>query len=142
MAHHDALTKLPNRMLFRERVEQALAAAGRGTKFGRGLVSPLDFIPVAEETGMIVAIGEWVLRSACFEAENWPANISVAVNLSPIQFEKGDIVATVRAALAASGLRPDRLELEITESVLLRETAGTLTALHQLRAMGIMVALD
>ena len=106
------------------------------------LMSPAEFIPVAEETGMIVAIGEWVLRSACFEAENWPANISVAVNLSPVQFEKGDIVATVRAALAASGLRPDRLELEITESVLLRETAGTLTALHQLRAMGITVALD
>jgi diguanylate cyclase (GGDEF)-like protein len=109
---------------------------------GRGLVSPAEFIPVAEETGMIVAIGEWVLRSACFEAENWPVNISVAVNLSPVQFEKGDIVATVRAALKASGLRPDRLELEITESVLLRETAGTLTALHEFRAMGITVALD
>jgi diguanylate cyclase (GGDEF)-like protein len=109
---------------------------------GRGLVSPADFIPVAEEMGTIVEIGEWVLRSACFEAENWPVNISVAVNLSPVQFEKGDIVATVRAALAASGLRPHRLELEITESVLLRETAGTLKALHQLRAMGITVALD
>jgi diguanylate cyclase (GGDEF)-like protein len=108
----------------------------------RGLVSPAEFIPVAEETGMIVAIGEWVLRSACFEAENWPANITVSVNLSPIQFEKGDIVATVRAALAASGLRPGRLELEITESVLLRETTRTLTVLHQLRAMGITVALD
>jgi EAL domain-containing protein (putative c-di-GMP-specific phosphodiesterase class I) len=105
-------------------------------------VSPADFIPVAEEMGTIVEIGEWVLRSACFEAENWPVNISVAVNLSPVQFEKGDIVATVRAALAASGLRPHRLELEITESVLLRETAGTLKALHQLRAMGITVALD
>jgi EAL domain-containing protein (putative c-di-GMP-specific phosphodiesterase class I) len=91
---------------------------------------------------MIVAIGEWVLRSACFEAENWPVDISVAVNLSPVQFEKGDIVATVRAALTASGLPPGRLELEITESVLLRDTAGTLTALHQLRAMGITVALD
>jgi diguanylate cyclase (GGDEF)-like protein len=109
---------------------------------GRGLMPPTEFIPVAEETGMIVAIGEWVLRSACFEAKNWPANISVAVNLSPVQFEKGDIVATVRAALAASGLAPGRLELEITESVLLRETTGTLTALHQLRAMGITVALD
>ncbi len=109
---------------------------------GHGLVPPAEFIPVAEETGMIVEIGEWVLRSACFEAENWPVNISVAVNLSPVQFEKGDIVATVRAALAASGLRPHRLELEITESVLLRETTGTLTALHQLRALGIAVALD
>ena len=109
---------------------------------GHGLMTPAQFIPVAEETGMIVAIGEWVLRSACFEAATWPENIGVAVNLSPVQFEKGDIVAAVRAALAASGLRPDRLELEITESVELRETVGTLTALHQLRAMGIRVALD
>ena len=80
---------------------------------------------------MIVEIGEWVLLSACFEAENWPVNISVAVNLSPVQFEKGDIVASVHAALAASGLRPDRLELEITESVLLRETEGTLILLSR-----------
>jgi diguanylate cyclase (GGDEF)-like protein len=108
----------------------------------RGLVSPADFIPVAEETGMIVAIGEWVLRMACFEAENWPADIIVAVNLSPVQFKKGNLVATVRQALAASGLRPDRLELEITETVLLHDTMGILTALHELRAMGIAVALD
>jgi diguanylate cyclase (GGDEF)-like protein len=108
----------------------------------RGLVSPLDFITVAEETGMIVAIGEWVLRTACFEAENWPSDISVAVNLSPVQFGKRGLVDTVQAALAASGLRPDRLELEITESVLLRDTVDTLTALHRLRGMGISVALD
>ena len=114
----------------------------RWSRPGFGAMSPAEFIPVAEETGMIVEIGEWVLRSACFEAENWPMSVRVAVNLSPVQFEKGDIVVTVRAALAASGLRPDRLELEITESVLLRETAGTLTALHELRAMGITVALD
>ena len=108
----------------------------------RGLVSPLDFIPVAEETGLIGAIGEWALRAACFEAENWPAGISVAVNLSPVQFKKGDLVSGVQAALAASGLRPDRLELEITELVLLRDTADTLAALHQLRSMGVCVALD
>jgi diguanylate cyclase (GGDEF)-like protein len=108
----------------------------------RGLVSPLDFIPVAEETGTIVAIGEWVLRTACFEAENWAPDITVAVNLSPAQFNKGDLVAVVQAALDASGLRADRLELEITESVFLRETADTLAALHRLRAMGIGVALD
>jgi diguanylate cyclase (GGDEF)-like protein len=108
----------------------------------RGFVSPLDFIPVAEETGLIVEIGEWVLRAACFEAENWSADISVAVNLSPIQFKKGDLALTVQAALAASGLRADRLELEITESVFLRDTADTLAALHKLRAMGISVALD
>ena len=108
----------------------------------QGLVSPLDFIPVAEETGMIVAIGEWVLRTACLEATSWPTDLSIAVNLSPVQFKHGDIIATLQAALAASGLRPDRLELEITESVFLRDTEGTLKALHQLRAMGIGVALD
>jgi diguanylate cyclase (GGDEF)-like protein len=114
----------------------------RWNRPGFGVMSPAEFIPVAEETGIIVEIGEWVLMSACFEAENWPVNISVAVNLSPVQFEKGDIVASVRAALAASGLRADRLELEITESVLLRETESTLAVLHQLRVMGITVALD
>jgi EAL domain-containing protein (putative c-di-GMP-specific phosphodiesterase class I) len=91
---------------------------------------------------MIVAIGEWVLRTACFEAENWPTGINVAVNLSPVQFRNGGLVAAVQGALAASGLRPDRLELEITESVLLRDTEGTLAALNQLRAMGIGMALD
>jgi diguanylate cyclase (GGDEF)-like protein len=108
----------------------------------RGLVSPLDFIPVAEETGLIVAIGEWVLRTACVEAETWPTDLSVAVNLSAVQFKHGDIIATIKAALAASGLRASRLELEITESVFLRDTPGTLAALHQLRAMGIGIALD
>jgi EAL domain-containing protein (putative c-di-GMP-specific phosphodiesterase class I) len=108
----------------------------------RGLISPMEFIPLAEETGMIVAIGEWVLRTACFEAESWPPEISVSVNLSPVQFKKNNLVASVQAALDASGLRPDRLELEITETVLLQDTAGILTALHQLRSMGISVALD
>ncbi len=108
----------------------------------RGMVSPLDFIPVAEETGLIVSIGAWALQAACFEAENWPPDITVAVNLSPVQFRKGNLVATVEAALAASGLRPDRLELEITESVLLRDAADTLAALRQLRTMGIGIALD
>jgi diguanylate cyclase (GGDEF)-like protein len=108
----------------------------------RGLVSPMDFIPVAEETGMIVAIGEWVLHAACFEAENWSDDITIAVNLSPVQFKKGDLVGTVQAALAASGLRPNRLELEITESVFLRDTVDTLAVLQQLRTMGIGVALD
>jgi len=108
----------------------------------RGFVSPLDFISVAEETGVIVAIGEWVLQTACFEAENWPADVSVAINLSPVQFKKGDLVATVGRALAASGLQPNRLELEVTESVFLDATADTMKTLHELRAMGISVALD
>jgi diguanylate cyclase (GGDEF)-like protein len=108
----------------------------------RGFVSPMDFIPVAEETGTIVAIGEWVLRTACFEAENWPADISVAVNLSPVQFRKGNLLENVRTALAASGLRAERLELEITESVFLGATADTMKTLQGFRAMGISVALD
>ena len=108
----------------------------------RGFVSPMDFIPVAEESGMIVAIGAWVLRQACLEAQRWPAEVSVAVNISPVQFRKGDLVATVRSALSASGLPPDRLELEITESVFLRDSTETLAALNALRAMGIQVALD
>jgi EAL domain-containing protein (putative c-di-GMP-specific phosphodiesterase class I) len=108
----------------------------------RGLVSPLDFIPVAEETGMIVAIGEWVLRTACMEAETWPDDLSVAVNLSVVQFKRSDIITTIEFALAASGLRASRLELEITESVFLRDTPGTLAVLHQLRAMEIGIALD
>jgi len=97
---------------------------------------------VAEETGMIVAIGAWVLRTACKEALNWPDDISVAVNLSPVQFKDGTVVDAVKAALADSGLHPGRLELEITETVVLGDTPATLAALHDLRAMGITVALD
>jgi diguanylate cyclase (GGDEF)-like protein len=108
----------------------------------RGLVPPLEFIQVAEETGMIVELGAWVLQTACREATNWPDDISVAVNLSSVQFNDGTIVATVAAALAESGLQPGRLELEITETVVLRDTPQTLTALHALRAMGVTVALD
>jgi diguanylate cyclase (GGDEF)-like protein len=108
----------------------------------RGLVSPVEFIPLAEETGMIIAIGEWVLRTACLEATNWPTDISIAVNLSPIQFKQGDLASVITHALEASGLRPDRLELEITETVLLQNTVATLATLHKLRALGILMALD
>jgi diguanylate cyclase (GGDEF)-like protein len=108
----------------------------------RGLVSPAEFIPLAEETGMIVAIGSWVLRTACIEAQTWPAAINLAVNLSPIQFQKGDVMSAVTAALDASCLRPERLELEITESVLMQDSIATLTILHRFRSMGIAVALD
>jgi EAL domain-containing protein (putative c-di-GMP-specific phosphodiesterase class I) len=97
---------------------------------------------VAEETGMIVSIGEWALLTACSEAASWPLGISVAVNISPVQFGKGDLVATVRAALDASGLRADLLELEVTESVFLRATIDTTKKLHALRAMGVSMALD
>ena len=108
----------------------------------RGLVAPSDFIPLAEETGVIVAIGAWVLRTACFEAKHWPVDIHLAVNLSPVQFKSGGFVDFVKEALDLATLPAERLELEITESILLQDTAEVLAALHQLRAMGVVIALD
>ena len=108
----------------------------------RGLVSPGDFIPLAEETGLIVEIGAWALKQACNEAVRWPAHIKVTVNLSAVQFEQGDLYRTVVDALAHSGLSPSRLELEITESLLLRDEAKTHKLLHKLRALGVKIALD
>jgi diguanylate cyclase (GGDEF)-like protein len=109
----------------------------------RGLVSPADFIPVAEEIGLIAPLGEWVLREACEEARRWPDGVSVAVNISPHQFEDTDrLVAVIARSLAASGLPGGRLEIEITESVLLRNETAVLAALHQVRAMGVRVAMD
>lgn len=108
----------------------------------RGLIMPDRFIPLAEETRAIVPLGEWVLRQACAEAATWPGDRKVAVNLSPVQFAHGHLPETVAAALRLSGLDPARLELEITEMVLLRDTEATLAALHELRALGVAVALD
>ena len=108
----------------------------------RGLISPADFIPVAEETGLIVAIDEWVLRHACEEALGWPAHIRVAVNLSCVQFQSGRVTEIVASALAASGLPAGRLELEITESVLLANSEETLKSLKILRDLGIRISLD
>ncbi len=88
----------------------------------RGVVSPAAFVPIAEETGMIVPLGEWVLRQACREAARWPNGVRVSVNLSPVQFRSGDIDATVIAALRDAGLDPHRLELEITEGCSSRTT--------------------
>ena len=109
---------------------------------GRGIVSPADFIPIAEESGLIVLIGEWAIRRACQDAARWPDGVRVAVNLSPVQFRTSALVEVVKAALAQSGLAPDRLELEITESIFLEATAATLASLHELRALGVRVALD
>ena len=113
---------------------------------GRGLVSPAQFIPVAEESGLIVPIGEWALRAACREAAGWGAaglgRIKVAVNLSARQFRQGSVVETVRAALADSGLPPACLELEITESVVARDLDQVVKALEQVRRMGVSVAID
>ena len=100
-----------------------------------GLISPADFIPVAEETGLIVGIGAWVLHRACADAAQWPANLRVAVNLSSVQFKDTHLVTTVFSALAAAHLPAGRLELEITESVLLKDNEATLATLHQLSAI-------
>ena len=108
----------------------------------RGTVSPLDFIPLAEETGEIHAIGEWVLREACREAAGWPEPLAVAVNVSPVQFAKKDFVGTVSEALALSGLDPSRLEVEITEGVLIDDTERARAHLEGLRALGVGIAMD
>ena len=108
----------------------------------RGFVSPADFIPLAEEIGLITPIGEWVLRSACTEAAGWSRPLSVAVNLSPIQFQNPKLVETIVSALAASGLPPHRLELEITEGALLSDTDAVLAALNALRALGVKISMD
>ena len=108
----------------------------------RGLVPPDRFIPLAEEIGLIVPLGEWILRKACLDAARWPADIKLAVNLSPAQFRSGNLVQMVKHALDASGLRVDRLELEITESVLLQKSTGTLDTLHRLKKLGVDIVLD
>jgi len=105
-------------------------------------ISPVEFIPIAEETGLIVAIGEWVLREALQTAATWPGDVRVAVNLSPIQFRNRDLVTAVRAALLEAKMPATRLELEITESLLLNENEMTLRALHDLRAMGVRISMD
>ncbi|MGQ0484811.1 MAG: putative bifunctional diguanylate cyclase/phosphodiesterase [Hyphomicrobiales bacterium] len=108
----------------------------------RGMVSPAEFIPVAEDTGLIIPIGEWVLRQACAEAATWPAPLLVAVNLSAVQFKSSNLVGTVMSALASAGLVPARLELEVTESVLLLESQATRATLHRLRELGVRIAMD
>jgi diguanylate cyclase (GGDEF)-like protein len=108
----------------------------------RGLVPPGEFIPLAEEIGLVVPIGEWVLQQACREAVNWPKSVHVAVNLSPAQFRSRHLLPAITVALANSGLDPRRLELEITESVLLYENQSTLTTLARIKEMGVRIAMD
>jgi len=108
----------------------------------RGMVSPAEFIPIAEETGLINQIGEWVLTTACAEATTWPEDIKLAVNVSPVQFKSGTLALKIVGALAASGLAASRLELEITEAVLIRDDDAALAILHQLRDIGVRIALD
>jgi len=106
------------------------------------MIAPSDFVPLAEETGLIVPMGEWALRHALAEAAKWPRQIRLAVNLSPVQFNSRNLVQIVMSALAASGVEASRLELEITESLLLQDRETTLTTLHQLRDLGVRIAMD
>ncbi len=108
----------------------------------RGLIPPMDFIPVAEETGLIVPIGDWVLREACRTAATWPQHLKIAVNLSVCQFRHNSLLATVVSALDETGLRPERLEIEITESVFLADVEQSLPLLRALKELGIRIAID
>jgi diguanylate cyclase (GGDEF)-like protein len=107
-----------------------------------GLIPPDEFIPIAEDTGLIVPIGAWAIRHACAEAARWPENVRVAVNVSPVQFHRGGLNETILLALADSGLPPSRLEIEITESIFLEGSEATLRLLHSVRSLGVRVALD
>ncbi len=108
----------------------------------RGLVPPGMFIPIAEETGLILPIGEWVLREACREAASWPKPLQIAINLSPVQFRHGDLPALIHAILLETGLQPDRLELEITESVLIDNFSKGTSILRRLKSLGVRIAMD
>ena len=108
----------------------------------RGLITPDIFVPLAEDSGAIIEIGSWVLQVACREAAGWPDNLKVAVNLSPVQFRHGDLVAEVLQVLLDTGLAAERLELEITESVLIDDFDRALSVLRRLKAMDIRIALD
>ena len=108
----------------------------------RGMIPPATFIPLAEDTGLIIPIGEWVLRQACNEAAKWPDDIKVAVNLSPVQFRNKNLVSMVTSAITNAGIAPTRLELEITETAMLQNTEQTLAVLHMLQGIGVHVSMD
>jgi diguanylate cyclase (GGDEF)-like protein/PAS domain S-box-containing protein len=134
--HYQPLVNLQSGQIF------AFEALIRWNHPERGMIPPADFISFAEETGLIVPIGEWALRQACKDAAKWPGSLSVAVNLSPLQFKEHDICQTVSDAMARSGLSADRLELEITETALLRNQESTLENMRRLRELGVRVAID
>jgi EAL domain-containing protein (putative c-di-GMP-specific phosphodiesterase class I) len=108
----------------------------------RGMVSPAEFIPLAEDIGLINELGDWVLQTACAEAAGWPAHVRLAVNVSPVQLKSQTLALRIMGALASSRLPPDRLEIEITEAVLIHDDETALAILHQLRAIGVRIALD
>ncbi len=134
--HYQPLVNLQNNEV------NAFEALLRWNHPTRGTISPADFIPIAEETGLIVPLGEWVLKAACYEAVNWPEHIKVAVNLSPAQLNNRNLLNVVIGALAETGMSARKLQLEITETVLLQNTFATLSTLHELRKLGVQVALD
>ncbi|MGA9303282.1 MAG: EAL domain-containing protein, partial [Bradyrhizobium sp.] len=108
----------------------------------KGLIAPDNFIPLAEATGLIAPLGEWILEKACADAANWPAHVKVAVNISAIQFKRGNLFELILAALVKTGLPPERLELEITETSLLENQEAHLTTIRQLKNLGLSIALD
>src|SRR5262249_11211276 len=108
----------------------------------RGLIAPGAFIPLAEESGLIIPIGEWILREACREAASWPRPLQIAINLSPVQFRHGDLPGLVHSALLESGLPAPRLELEITEGVLIDDFSRAVAILRRLKALGVRIAMD
>ncbi|MHC2338815.1 diguanylate cyclase (GGDEF)-like protein [Bradyrhizobium sp. USDA 4454] len=108
----------------------------------RGMVPPVQFIPLAEETGLIVPLGEWVLRTACAEAAKWPDHLKIAINLSPVQFRSPELVPVIVHALASAGISPDRLELEVTETAIIQDAEAVFAALSQLHDLGVRIALD
>ena len=124
------------------RTLEGFEALLRWTHPVRGPVSPVEFIPVAEESGLIVALGQWVLQAACSQAASWPGSWSVAVNLSPVQIRQPDLAEMVAGTLARTGLAPHRLELEVTEGVLISDPDQALATLSRLRAQGIRISLD
>ena len=108
----------------------------------QGQLSPKVFLPIAEDTGVIIALGEWVLREACRTASRWPGEMKIAVNVSPVQFRLANLAFVVSRVLDETGLSPNRLELEITESVLLRDRLATLETLRQIKALGVAIVMD
>lgn len=114
----------------------------RWTHPERGMIPPDQFVPIAEECGLIVPLGEWVIRTALWELKNWPEQLSVSVNLSPVQMRSDNLIPTIVNALAAAGVDPGRLELEITETVLMSDSQANVELLHKIRSLGVRVALD
>jgi EAL domain-containing protein (putative c-di-GMP-specific phosphodiesterase class I) len=108
----------------------------------KGYISPAEFIPLAEETGLIHSLGEWVLLKACTEAASWPPHIKVAVNISPVQFRKANLLDVILCVLVDTGLAPERLELEITETTLLEQESEHIVVMRQLKNLGVSISLD